>query len=382
VLSPIGQVFLRLIFMVVVPLVFSALVLGVYELGRAHGLGGILVRTLGYTVLASSISVALGIGLVNLLRPGEGFRVEGRPGASTLPAVEPGRVKGVGETLVGLVPTNPVRTASEALTGEMLPFMVMALLFGLGLSRVDNSAGGKGTLISFFEQVLAVSMKIVDFALWMAPVAVFAIMFGAVMRSGASFLVSLVYYMGVVVGGLLIQQLVVYSLMLKGLAGRSPWEFFRKCREVYVYAFSTSSSNATLPVALRAAEETLGLPRTIARFVLTVGATANQNGTALFEGVTVLFLAQVYGVELTLGQQVLVAGMAILAGVGTAGVPSGSIPLIMILLGQVGVPPEAIGLVLGADRFLDMCRTVLNVSGDLVLAAVVSGRQRGAPGGG
>jgi DAACS family dicarboxylate/amino acid:cation (Na+ or H+) symporter len=160
--------------------------------------------------------------------------------------------------------------------------------------------------------------------------------------------------------------------MLKFLGGWSPVKFFRGVQEAMVMAFSTASSNATLPVALRVADEKLGLPRKISRFVLTVGATANQNGTALFEGVTVLFLAQFFGVELTLAQQVTVMFVSILGGIGTAGVPAGSLPVVALICGMVGVPPEGIGLILGVDRFLDMCRTTLNVTGDLMLAAVVS----------
>jgi DAACS family dicarboxylate/amino acid:cation (Na+ or H+) symporter len=175
----------------------------------------------------------------------------------------------------------------------------------------------------------------------------------------------------VVVVGLALQQFVVYTALLKAIAQRSPLRFFKDSSDVMIYAFSTASSNATLPKSLATATEKLQLSPETSRFVLTVGATANQNGTALFEGVTVIFLAQVYGIDLTVVQQIQIVIMAILAGVGTAGVPGGSLPLIMILLHQVGIPPEGLGLVLGVDRFLDMCRTTVNVSGDLVIAALV-----------
>jgi DAACS family dicarboxylate/amino acid:cation (Na+ or H+) symporter len=206
----------------------------------------------------------------------------------------------------------------------------------------------------------------------LAPAGVFSLVLTAAFRNGLGVFATLLGYVGVVVLALLIQQFVVYSLMLKFLARRSPRKFFADCREVYLYAFSTSSSNATLPKSLETAEIKLGIPSRISRFVLTVGATANQNGTALFEGITVLFLAQVYNVDLALPQQIVVVLMSIVAGIGTAGVPGGSLPLIVILLQSVGIPAEGIGLVLGVDRFLDMCRTVVNVSGDLVIAAVVA----------
>jgi DAACS family dicarboxylate/amino acid:cation (Na+ or H+) symporter len=258
----------------------------------------------------------------------------------------------------------------------MLPFMVFSLMFGFGLSLVSRRAEGSGTLVAILEQVFAVCMHIVDFAMRLAPFAVFAIIFNTAFRFGYEVFASLFFYVATVVTGLLIQQFVVYSLLLRTVAGRSPLQFFSACREVYLYAFSTASSNATLPLALDTADEKLKLPPNIARFVLTVGSTANQNGTALFEGITVLFLAQVYGVNLTTAQQMQVMVMSIVAGIGTAGVPGGSLPLVMIVVQSVGIPVEGMGLILGVDRFLDMCRTTVNVSGDLVIAALVSGRHK------
>jgi DAACS family dicarboxylate/amino acid:cation (Na+ or H+) symporter len=181
-------------------------------------------------------------------------------------------------------------------------------------------------------------------------------------------------YVLTVVSGLAIQQFVVYAGVLRLLGRRAPLEFFARCRSVYTYAFSTASSNATLPLSLETAEKKLGVPQHIARFVLTVGATANQNGTALFEGVTVVFLAQAYGLDLSMTDQVRVMVMSIVAGIGTAGVPGGSLPMVLIVAQSVGVPAEGMALVLGVDRFLDMCRSAVNVSGDLVIAAVVGRR--------
>jgi len=190
-------------------------------------------------------------------------------------------------------------------------------------------------------------------------------------RLGFDLFRTLGFYTGVVLLGLALQQFVVYPVVLT-LAGRRPVDFFRGAKEAIFTAFSTSSSNATLPVSLRVAEQDLKIPSRIARFVLTVGASANQNGTALYEGITVLFLAQVFGVDLTLTQQIVVALMCIMAGIGTAGVPGGSLPLVVGVLLSINVPAEAIAIILGIDRFLDMCRTALNVTGDLVIASVVS----------
>jgi dicarboxylate/amino acid:cation (Na+ or H+) symporter, DAACS family len=381
-MQPIGQIFLRLIFMVVVPMIFSALILGIYELGQGRGLGRVASRTLLYTLIASSFSVFIGITLVNVLKPGEGFPIDTNlisQQSKTLETVSKNaaQAKSVSQSIVELVTRNPLDSALRALDGEMLAFMFFAVIFGLAFMFTSLSEHGKdNVLLRLLQQIFAICMKIVDMAMKIAPYAVFVIVFNTAFKFGVSVFQSLFYYVAIVVVGLLLQQFVVYTLLLKVVAKRSPLEFFRQCKEVYLYAFSTASSNATLPLALHTAENKLGIPVQISRFVLTVGSTANQNGTALFEGVTVLFLAQVYGIHLEIGQQIQVVLMSILAGVGTAGVPGGSLPLIMILLQSVGIPAEGLGLILGVDRFLDMCRTTLNVSGDLVIATLVGGKEK------
>jgi DAACS family dicarboxylate/amino acid:cation (Na+ or H+) symporter len=378
-LRPIGQIFLRTIFMIVVPMVFSALVIGVYQLGRGQGLSGVAGRTLAFTLLLSASSVVVGVALVNVLEPGDGMTLgdgavlPGAAGVETLQA-NAAAVKPLSDTLIELIPRNPLDSAVRALDGEMLPFMVFALIFGVAVSRL-RTRDEDLVLVRVLEQIFEASMGIVHFAMRLAPVAVFAIVFNTAFTFGTGVFASLLYYVVTVVAGLLIQQFVVYSMLLWTIARRSPTEFFRASREVYLYAFSTASSNATLPLAIDVAERKLHLPPNISRFVLTVGSTANQNGTALFEGVTVLFLAQVYGLDLGAGQQIRVMLMSIVAGVGTAGVPGGSLPMVMIVAQSVGIPAEGMGLILGVDRFLDMCRTAVNVSGDLVIAAMVSARQ-------
>jgi Na+/H+-dicarboxylate symporter len=391
VLRPIGQIFLRSIFMIVVPMVFSALVIGVYQLGRGHNLSGVAGRTLAFTVLLSAASVAIGVALVNLLQPGRGLQLGGAAGAPPgVQAIEANAAaaKPLSDVLIELIPRNPLESAVRALDGEMLPLMVFAVIFGVAVSGLRPREGGRGQgegggytgeedvlLVRVFEQIFDACMRIVHFAMLLAPFAVFAIVFNTAFTFGTDIVASLMFYVATVIAGLLIQQFGVYSALLWTVARRAPADFFRKCREVYLYAFSTASSNATLPLSLDVAENKLHLPPQISRFVLTVGSTANQNGTALFEGVTVLFLAQVYGLDLTVGQQVRVMAMSILAGVGTAGVPGGSLPMVMIVAQSVGIPAEGMALILGVDRFLDMCRTAVNVSGDLVIAALVSGRE-------
>ncbi len=376
VFAPIGKIFLRTIFMVVVPMVVSALILGIYELTHAQGLGKIALTTLTFTVLSSALSVIVGISLVNIVQPGKIMTLsELGGGIANIEEIKSkaNAAKPLSEILVNLISDNPLRSALNALEGEMLSLMIFALIFGLAFGlTVKEKKYGEGGMFTVIEQIYATCMKIVEFAMKLAPLAVFSLVFNSSFKFGHGIFISLFAYIGVVVLGLTIQQFGVYSFLLKTFTRWSPKEFFKHCREVYLYAFSTASSNATLPKALAAAENNLKLSKKISRFVLTIGSTANQNGTALFEGVTVLFLAQLYGVDLSIGQQVQVVLMSILAGIGTAGVPGGSLPLIMILLVSVGIPAEGLGLILGVDRFLDMCRTTINVSGDLVIAALVA----------
>jgi DAACS family dicarboxylate/amino acid:cation (Na+ or H+) symporter len=321
--------------------------------------------------------VLIGIGLVNIFQPGKGFKVDTSLFESAKTNVQTIQnnatsSKTFAEALVSIIPKNPLEAAVKALEGEMLSLMFCALFFGFAFylyQRDDSSKELK--IITIFDELFNASLKIVELAMKIAPYAVFAIVFNTAFKFGLSIFESLFYFAAVVVGGLLIQQIVVYGLLLKFVARRSPWRFFKDSEEVLLYAFSTSSSNACLPKSIEVAEHKLKLTPAISRFVLTVGATANQNGTALFEGVTVLFLAQVFGVDLSMVQQFQVVLMCIIAGIGTAGVPGGSLPLIMIIMNSVGIPPEGIALILGVDRFLDMCRTTLNVSGDLVIAALV-----------
>jgi DAACS family dicarboxylate/amino acid:cation (Na+ or H+) symporter len=221
-------------------------------------------------------------------------------------------------------------------------------------------------------------MVLIGMVIRLAPYAVACLMFNMTVVFGWDLLGKLAEYVLVVVLALALHLFVTYSIALKLVGGWSPLKFFRGAQEAMLLAFSTASSNATLPTSLRIADE-LGLPKRISRFVLTVGATANQNGTALFEGVTVIFLAQFFGVDLSLTQQVTVMFVCILGGIGTAGVPSGSLPVVALICAMVGVKPEGIGLILGVNHFLDMCRTTLNVTGDLAIAAMVSRGESDVP---
>jgi DAACS family dicarboxylate/amino acid:cation (Na+ or H+) symporter len=379
--GPIGEIFLRLLFMLVIPLLFSALVVGIAEMGDIRSLKRVGLKTLFFTVLLSGIAVAIALAAANLLQPGAGVD---RALSAELLAQSAERTGELLETsaeqpsgiqaLLNIIPRNVFAAAAA---NDILAVMFFALVFGIGLLLVNNPAAQR--LQEAIEGLFSVTMRLIEFIIRLAPIAVAAFMFNLAAVFGWDLLVRLGAYAGVVVLALALHMFVTYSIAIKLFTGRSPLAFFRDIQEAMVMAFSTASSNATLPTALRVAEDNLKLPPRVSRFVLTIGATANQNGTAIFEGVTVLFLAQFFGYELTLWQQTTVLLMCILGGIGTAGVPAGSLPVVVIILAMVGVPPEAIGLILGVDRFLDMCRTSLNVTGDLAIATMVSRGEEHAP---
>jgi DAACS family dicarboxylate/amino acid:cation (Na+ or H+) symporter len=367
--EPVGRIFLRLLFMLVVPLVVSGLALGVTGLGDLRQLGRIGLRTLAMTFVLSACAVVLGVTLVNVVGPGRGVDPElvARFHAGKAPpTAAPAGPTGV-DFIVRLVPDNVVRAIVD---GDVLAVMVFSLFLGLGLALTDTAAARR------FEEALQglfdVVMRLLGLVIRAAPIGVACLVFTVTARLGADVLRQLGAYVGVVLLALAIQQFLVYPAVVAWLGRMSPLRFFRAIRPAMLTAFSTASSNATLPTSLLVAERDLRLPPSVGRFVLTIGAVGNQNGTALFEGVTVLFLAQLYGIELAVAQQVTVVAICILGGIGTAGVPAGSIPVVAMILGTVGVPTEAIGLILGVDRLLDMCRTTLNVTGDLVVAVVVA----------
>ncbi|MDP1830546.1 MAG: dicarboxylate/amino acid:cation symporter [Geothrix sp.] len=372
----VGSVWLRIIFMVVVPLIGTGLVLGVFELSKGRNLGKVALRSITYTLLFSLLAVLIAVGLTTFLKPGTGITFDRQALAQNQSVIAIQKSVAVVQAkpwfqfFVDLLPQNPLDAAVRAFQGEIISFMFFCLFFGYALSLVES--GEDSAFIRALGTIFETCLKVIEIGMKLAPVAIFCIIFKTVYALGAGFLGNVALFTGTVVLGLLIQQFVVYAGALAIFGRTNPWEFFRKCKEVYLYAFSTASSNATLPIALEAAEHVLKLPPRISRFVLTVGASANQNGSALFEGVTVLFLAQVYGIHLSFESQLVVVLMSVLASIGTAGVPGGSLPIIVVLMVQVGIPAEGIGLILGVDRFLDMCRTTLNVSGDLVIAKLVS----------
>ena len=371
--TPLSGLFLNLIFMLIVPLIFSALIMGVSEMGDIRALGRIGWKTLAYTIVLSGIAVGIGLVLVNVLKPGVGvdpvvaaqMLAENAERSKEIVAGIHGTPKGM-DMLLSIVPGNVVEAASS--NSAILSLMFFALMFGIGMVLTDEAK--VAPLRRAIEGIFEISMTLINLVIRLAPYAVACFMFNLAALFGFDLIIRLGAYVGVVVLALGLHMVVTYGTAV-WLSGRSPLSFFRDTQEATVMAFSTASSNATLPTALRVADQ-MGLPQKVSRFVLTVGATANQNGTALFEGVTVIFLAQFFGVDLSIGQQFMVMAVCILGGIGTAGVPSGSLPVVAMICAMVGVNPLGIGLILGVNHFLDMCRTALNVTGDLALTTLVA----------
>jgi dicarboxylate/amino acid:cation (Na+ or H+) symporter, DAACS family len=392
--QPVGSLFLNLLLLIVVPLVFSSLVVGVAGIGDIRKLGRIGLKSFGYCLIISAISVVIGLTLANTIRPGERVspdvaaqlkeKYSSGAAAQTEAQAKSAEAARADSPLMQAVKTVVPVNLFYSLSGvdienpsqprktppNLLHIMFFALIIGIAITLMP--APVSAPFVGVMESLFAITSKIIDMIMKFAPYAVACLIFINIAQFGLELLSSLAWFVATVLLGLGLHFFGVYSLSVYFLSKLNPIDFFRRVWTVIVTAFSTSSSNATLPTALRVSEENLGVPKEINSFVLTVGATANQNGTALYEGVTVLFIAQLVGFDLTLGQQLTVVYLAILGGIGTAGVPSGSIPFIIGILAMIGIDPALIAIILGVDRILDMCRTTLNVVGDLTAATFVA----------
>jgi DAACS family dicarboxylate/amino acid:cation (Na+ or H+) symporter len=374
---PVGQVFMNLLFMAIIPLVFASLAVGVTRLGGGSHVGRVGARTLAYFLVTTTCAAAIGLTLVNVIRPGDRIPPQQRDELREAHAAEAKEAEKKAEfginTFVNIVPRNPLEAFARK---DMLAVIFSALIVGIALTRIDPDKAR--LLTDLLEGVNQITDFIIRLAMALAPYAVFCLIFSTTAELGYRILVALGAFVVTVLAGLAIHLCVVLPLLVKFLGGMSPLEFFRRSRGTMITAFSTSSSSATLPTAMKCAEEELDVPPAVSRFVLPLSASMNHNGTALFESVTVLFLAQAFGADLSLGQQLVVLVLCILTATGMAGVPGGSLPLIGLILVQVGVPAGAIALVLGVDRILDMCRTTVNVTADLTTAVFVARTERGA----
>ncbi|MDA0313093.1 MAG: dicarboxylate/amino acid:cation symporter [Gemmatimonadetes bacterium] len=376
-LEPLGTAFINLITMIVIPLVVASLLVGTASLGDLRKLGRIGGKTVAYYMTTTAIAVTIGLGLANIIKPGAGVsettrdELAARYGGAAMESMSvaenaPGWV----ETLMSIIPRNPVQAAAEM---DLLSLIFFTICFGAALTVIREDR--RDAVLNFFHGINEASMVLINWIMELAPYAVFVLIAAVVSNFGFDLLQSLLLYTVVVVAGLLLHAFGIYALALRFVAKVNPLPFYKRVAAVPLLAFSTSSSNATLPLTIETAEEKLGVSNEVASFVLPLGATINMDGTALYQAVAVMFIAQIYGIDLSLADQLIVVLTATLASVGAAGVPSAGIITLIIVLNSVGMGQHVqagIALILGVDRILDMIRTSVNVTGDLSCAAFIA----------
>ncbi len=373
VIRPVGTAFIRLIKMVVIPLIFASLLVGVASLGDLRKLGRVGTKTLAFYIAYYVSAVALGLFLANSLQPGsnlpESVQAELKASYGETADIQAMRVEErptIGEVLIDIIPDNP---AGSFVRANMLQVIFIAMFMGVVISLL-NKAKMK-PVISFFEAINDIMIKIVEVVIKIAPFAVFALIAAVVGTFGVDILMSLVRYCAVVIGGLLILA-ITYPAVVWLFTKYPYFKFWKGIIQAQLIAFSTCSSSATLPVTMECAEDNIGVSKQISSFVLPLGATINMNGTALYQGVTAIFIAQVYGMKLGIGDQLAIVLTATLASIGAAGAPAMGVLMLVIVLKQVGIPLEGIALILGVERILDMSRTVINITGDVAAATVIA----------
>lgn len=364
VLVPVGNIFLRGIKLIVVPLVLFSIIVGTASLGDIRKLGRIGGKIIIYYLATTALAVTIALILAHITNPGVGLNLSS---STEFKATQPPFIMDI---FVNMIPTNPF---DSLVKGEMLQIIVFSILFGICITLVGEKAKG---LLNLIEQANEVCLKLIGVVMLFAPFGVFALISNVIMSQGVKVLLPLLKYGLTVLFALLIQLIIVYGSLLKVLGRVNPINFFKKFWTVMVVAFSTSSSNATIPVNLKTCEEKLGIPESIASFTIPLGATINMDGTAIMQGVATVFIAQLFGKNLTMTQLIIVVLTATLASIGTAGVPGAGIVMLTMVLQQVGLPVEGIALILPIDRILDMCRTVVNVTGDAVGTTIVANSEK------
>lgn len=362
-IKPFGTLFLNLIKLIVVPLVLASLVVGTFGLGDVKKIGRIGGKTLAYYLLTTAFAVILGLILANLLKVGAGYSI---PVDATAEAKE---IPKFVDTLLNIIPTNPFKSIVD---GNMLQIIVFALMLGSSIMAV----GEKGKPLQRGFEALAEAMyKMTSAIMKFAPYGVFALIIPVVAVNGPKVLLPLLKVIVVVYLGCILHAALIYSGTLKIFANYSPIKFFKTVAPASIFAFTTASSSSTLPLTMKSAED-MGVPKSIASFVIPLGATINMDGTALYQGVCAFFIAQVYGLDLTIGQQLTVILTATLASIGTAGVPGAGLVMLTMVLQSVGLPLEGLALIAGIDRVLDMARTSLNITGDAACAVIVAATEK------
>ncbi|MFY1018406.1 dicarboxylate/amino acid:cation symporter, partial [Ectopseudomonas khazarica] len=359
-LAPVGALFLNAIKMLIVPLVFISLVAGITAMSDSAKLGRISVKTIAIYLITTAFAVSIGLAFGTLFSPGEGMHMVASGSAEAKQA--PSLV----QILVGLVPTNPVTAFAE---GNILQIIVFAIALGVSMNLVGEKAA---PAIRLFDSLAEVLYKLTDLVMRFAPIGVFALIAGVVASHGIEVLLPLAGVIGVIYLASIAHMLLVYGSLIGGLARLSPLRFFRGIAPALAVAFSTSSSSGTLPVSIECARKNLGVSQGVAGFVLPVGATINMDGTAIYQGVLALFIAQAFGIDLSAGQYLMIILTATLASVGTAGIPGAGLIMLGLVLSSVGLPLEGVALIAGIDRILDMARTTVNVTGDLMTTTLVA----------
>lgn len=359
-LHVLGQVFLSVLKLMIVPLVLVSLVCGVASTGEIRSLGRVGMKTFFLYVMTTGIAIALALLVAQLVQPGQGIALEEKADFT------PPQAQSISQMLIGIVPANPVAAMAE---GHMLQVIVFAIL--LGVTLLNSGEPGR-RIIALFDDLNVVVLKMVELIMLLAPYGVFALVAKVFAEQGPDILMGLGKYVFCVMFTLLLQVLIVYVSILQLMAWVNPLMFFRKMWLAMISAFSTASSAATMPITLRVVEKRLGVKNSIASFTIPLGATINMDGTAIMQGVATVFIAGAYGVELGLVDFLMVILTATLASIGTAGVPGVGMITLAMVLNQVGLPVEAIGMILGVDRILDMCRTVVNITGDATVTCAVA----------
>ena len=355
-----SEAFIRSLKALVVPLVFVSLVCGTAAMDDVRKLGTIGLKTMALYLFTTAVAITIAIVVALIVRPGEGVQV------ADANDFVPGETKSLLQVFIDIFPENVV---SAFVNGEMLQIIAAALAFGIAL--VVSGDHGK-RILNIFKDLNEVIMKLVIIVMLMAPFGVFAKISQVFAKEGFDTIFALGKYFILVIVVLLIHGLVVYPTMLKFLTGLNPLQFFKKMRNVQLFALSTASSNATIPVTMRVVEERLGASKKVASFTVPLGATINMDGTAIMQGVATVFIAQMSGIDLSIGQYLTVILAATMASVGTAGVPSAGLVMLTMVLGLVGLPPDKIGLIIGIDRLLDMVRTAVNVTGDSAITCIIA----------
>lgn len=359
-LHVVGKIFIASLKLLVVPLVFVSLVCGTAALDDVRKLGRVGGKTIGLYMFTTGVAITLALLAAILIEPGVGFQLTS---AATFAGSE---APSLAQTIINIFPTNPIKAMAE---GNMLQIIVFAILFGLSMTL----AGKPGARVhEFFKDLNSIIMKLVMIMMHFAPYGVFALVAKVFAQQGFSAIVPLAKYFFVVLGVLFIHAMVVYPILLKSLAGLNPITFMRKFKDVWAFAFSTASSNATIPVTLETVEQKLGVKNSIASFTIPLGATINMDGTAIMQGVATVFIAQAYGIDISIGGYLMVVLTATLASVGTAGVPGVGLITLAMVLRQVNLPVEGIALIIGVDRLLDMVRTAVNVTGDAAVTCIIA----------